>query len=140
MLTPQQVLSKWTQNTTAAGPSYAAGVQAVTTAPGQTAAANAQNWLNGCNSSLAKYKTNVAAVSLQSWQQSCVQKGQQRIAAGVQAAQSKMGNFFTQLLPQTAAVKAAVASMPKGTLQDGIARATKAITMMAAWKPITTTG
>lgn len=117
------VAAKWQQRLSASTQEIIAGVQAVTQAPGAKAAAQADTWLLRLQASRDKWARNVAAVSLGSWQQAMINKGVPRVAQGAQASQPKMAAFMTQFLPHVESVAQQVRSMPKVTLEDGIARA-----------------
>jgi len=124
---PTTVANLWASRLTAATPEIQAGVQAVTTAPGQLAAAAADVWLQRLTASKAKFQRNVSAITLTQWQQATIQKGIPRIAEGANAAIPKMQNFMSQWLPHVESVAQTVRAMPKGTIDQGIARATAQI-------------
>jgi hypothetical protein len=77
-----------------------------------------------------KWAAAVSGVSLQSWQQSMIQKGIPRIATGVTAAKANKVGTITTLLQNVDAAVASVSSLPKGGLAQGIARATAFMTAM----------
>lgn len=120
MPSPNDAAAKWAQNLGAAQTRYTAGVQAVTTAPGQSAAQAADRYLQGVQSSIQKFVNNSAAVSLQQWQQAAVNKGAGRLASGATAAQPKMTTVFQQLFPYIAQVQGSLP--PRGDLEQNIAR------------------
>jgi len=131
---PQTVAQKWATNLGASTPSIQAGVAAVTVAPGQAAAAQKQLWLAQITAAADKWATNVAGVSLGSWQQSMIEKGLPRIGQGAATAVPKMANFMSQFLPHVEQVAATVRRMPKGGLQNGINRAVAQIQGNAQFK------
>lgn len=116
------VAQKWAQNLTNSTAAMKAGVQAVTTAPGQLAANAQQQYAMGVQQAVAsgKYAKNVAAVSLSDWQNAMNNKGIPRIASGAQAGQGKMQNFMNQFLPHAQAV--AQSLPPRGTIDQNIQR------------------
>lgn len=120
MPTPTDAAAKWAQNLGAAQPRYTAGVQAVQTSPGVSAAAASDRYIAGCQANLPKFITNSQAVTLQSWQQATVNKGAARLASGATAAQPKMQNVFTSLFPFIAQVQGSLP--PRGDLEQNIAR------------------
>lgn len=132
--TPEQATTKWVQNISAAGTAITNGVNAVSKAPGQSAAAQADKWLLKLQGAKDKFKTNVGAVSLQSWQQSMINVGIPRVASGAQAKQGKVTAFAQQFFPYLNTGIAKVQSMPSTTLEDNIARATTMIRHNAAFK------
>lgn len=117
---PSDAAAKWAQNLGAAGTAYTAGVQAVTTAPGQLAANASDRYLAGIQANVNKFKANVAAVDLATWQSQTVNKGAPRLATGATAAQPKMANVLQQLFPYIDQVRN---SLPgRGDLEQNIAR------------------
>lgn len=129
----QEWLSKWGTNLNGAGTYIKNGVNRVTVAPGQAAAAAADRYAAGVNAAISsgKWQRNVSAVTLQSWQSSMIDKGMQRIAQGVAAAQKNKGDKIARLLTNVDAAAAAANALPKGGLQQGIARATAFMTTMS---------
>lgn len=96
------------------------GAMAVTVAPGQLAAKQADVWANNTVAAKAKFARNSAAVSLQDWQTAYTTTGLDRIASGVAKGQSKVTAFMNQFLPfVTNAVKQLP---PRGTFEQNIAR------------------
>lgn len=120
---PEQIAAKWAQNLSGATQYITAGVNAVTVAPGQAAARQVDAWINGVQAARQKWVNRVSAVSLQEWQSAMINKGVPRVASGAQAAQPKMAAFLGEFLPFQERVTAQVRSMPKGSLEAGIARA-----------------
>ncbi len=125
--TPASATAKWVQNISAATERMTTGAMAVTVAPGQSAAAAADKWLQKVTQSKAKFAANVSAVSLQSWQQSYINVGIPRVAQGAQQKQGKVQAFMAQWLPYLSTGLQTIDKMPSTTLEDGIARATAMI-------------
>lgn len=118
---PAAVAAKWVASMQGAGQAIKDGVQAVTTAPGQAAARQVNAYVQGVANSQQKWARNVASVSLSDWQDSMINKGASRVGTGAAAAQTKMQNAMTQLLPQ---IDSLVASLPpRGDLGANINRA-----------------
>lgn len=132
-LDPTSATAKWVNNLSNATSSITAGVNAVTQAPGAKAAASVQTWLARIQQSAQKWQKNVAAVSLQEWQQAMINVGIPRIAQGAQAKQSKYLAFAQKFYPYLQQGQAQVQAMPKVTLQDGINRAVAMIKHNAAF-------
>lgn len=125
--TPQQATAKWLANISNANERMTSGAMAVQVAPGSLAAAAADKWLAKVTQSKEKYKNNVGAVSLGSWQQSFINIGIPRVAQGANAKQGKVLAFQTQFLPYLAQGLQTIDKMPSTTLEDGIARASAMI-------------
>lgn len=89
---------KWATAMGAAGPAYTAGVQRVTTAPGQAAARQQAVYIARVTERAPVWATNVAAVSLGAWQTAAVNKGATRLGSGATAAQPKFLAFMQALL------------------------------------------
>jgi hypothetical protein len=131
MLTPDQVAAKWAQNTGAATQAYTDGVNAVTVAPGQQAARSADLWATNVAAAKSKFAANSAKVTLADWQAAAAGKGAARLASGVQAAQPKMQQALTKLLPYIAQQ---VNSLPaRGNLDQNINRMTAFVRGMAKY-------
>jgi len=117
---PQTLAATWANNLAGAQARMQAGAQAVTTSPGQAAAAQQATWLANVTASANRWAQNVAAVSTQQWQQAYITKGLPRVATGAQAAQA---NFATILGRIITAEKTIVAGLPaRGNLDQNIAR------------------
>lgn len=131
--TPQSITQKWASRTAGATQQVIEGVARVTTAPGQKAAAQKSAYLAGIQAKVDKWERNVSRVTLQEWQQATTQ-GAQRIAAGVQAKQGKMEAFMTQFLPHVERVQQRVNAMPRGNMEQNIARMVENVRGMADFK------
>lgn len=129
---PGTIATRWAQNLGAATQKITDGVNAVTVAPGQAAARQADVWLANTQAAQAKWKARVAAVPLSDWQNMMTTKGIPRIASGATAAQPKFQAFMTQFLPY---VQAGRNTLPaRGTLDQNINRAVAMMRHNAAFK------
>lgn len=131
---PQTATSKWVSNLSSATGRMQQGAQRVSVAPGQLAAQAADKWLARVTAAQAKFKANVAAVSLQSWQNSYINVGIPRVAQGAQAKQAKVQDFMASFLPHLATGLQQIDKMPSTTLEDGIARASAMIRWNAKFR------
>lgn len=123
MASASDAATRWQQNFGAAGPRWAAGIQAVTVAPGQAAAAASDRYLTGVQANVQKFAAKVAAVPLGTWQQVSIQKGQGRLASGAQAGMPKYEAAIAKVL---AAEKSIIASLPpRGTVEQNIQRSSQ---------------
>ena len=133
MLTSTQVSDKWLANFQNAQTSMTNGVNAVTVAPGQLAAAQAALWLQRLQASQNKWATRVAAVSLADWKTSMINLGIPRAIQGAQAKQNNYTQFITSYMQFLQGYLPTVQNMPKGTLANGIARSNAMITASYQW-------
>jgi len=122
-VTPEAAQTKWLNRLSGASQDVINGVNGVSVAPGQLAAAQQQKWLANVQAAADKWKRNTGAVSLEQWRQYMLNVGVPRIAQGAQAKQAKYGNFAAQFFPHLEAGIAKVKSMPSTTLEDNINRA-----------------
>ena len=127
-VSPQEGTTKWVNRLSAAVPDVQAGINKVTIAPGQQAAAKFTKWQQNTQAAAQKWKNNTANVSLQSWQQSA-SAGTARIAQGAQQKQGKYEAFASQFYPFLDAQVAKIKQMPDTTPEDRIQRA---VAMMRA--------
>lgn len=126
-VTPDQGAAKWASRLSGATQDITQGVNAVTEAPGLAAARSKALWLQQVTASADKWARRVSAVSLSEWQSSMITKGVPRIASGAQAAIPKMTSFLADFLPYVDQGVQALKSMPKGGVENGIARASAMI-------------
>lgn len=122
----QTVVDNWAQGLSQATKKMTDGVNAVTVAPGQQAAAAADLWAQRVSdpATRAKFARRSAAVPLSDWKAAMISKGVGRAASGAQLAKPKFAKFMQQFLPHVMNVAAQVAQMPKGDLEASIARMT----------------
>jgi hypothetical protein len=132
-LDPTAATTKWAQRMTAAGQQITEGVNAVTVAPGVSAAKQAQTWIAKLQQSVPKWQKNVAAVSLGDWQQAMITRGIPNISAGVTAKQGNYTAFAQKFYPYLAAGAATINNMPKASLADGINKAVAQINYNAKY-------
>jgi len=130
---PTQVTAKWLTNYQGAATSMTTGAQGVTQAPGIAAAAAQAYWLTRIQASAAKWAANVAAVTLPEWQQAYINLGISRGQAGAQAKQGKYLTFITSYLQFLSTQVPQIKAMPKGNIQQSVARAAAMIQASAAW-------
>ena len=113
-----------------------AGVSRVTEAPGVKAAAKAEKMRANLMAALdsGKWQRRVSAVSAEEWKAAMLNKGVNRVAAGVDASHDKVRAFAEQLLSHQASLMGQIESMPDLTLEDSIARATAWIRGMSKFE------
>lgn len=130
------VAKKWARNLSASTESIKNGVQNVTVNPAERAAARQDAYVAGVQAAVAsgKYKRGLGRVTLQSWQDSMINKGITRIASGASAATPKVQGFLEKWLPYQELLKSKLSSMPRGDLQQNIQRAVTAMEHNANFK------
>lgn len=123
-VTAQEYAEKWGRRLSAATEDIRRGVEKVSVAPGEAAAAAQDamlaNVVESINSGL--WAKRVREVSLPEWKAATLDKGIPRIASGVQAAQPKVARMAVDLLAAVDASAAEANALPKGTLEDSINR------------------
>ena len=114
--------------TTAAVPEYVQGVNRVSTAPGEQAAAQADAYIAGVQAALNKWKRNVASVSLADWKDRAANIGGPRIAAGVNAAMEKTLRATERNFQN---IDNALAGLPpRGNFEQNVQRMTQFVTRL----------
>lgn len=121
MRTADQVAQAWVNGLSSAGDKIKAGVDGVTTAPGQAAARQKAVYLASVQANADKWARNVAAVGIQDWKNAMETKGIPRIASGAAASQAKFQTFMTKLLPYIQSSRGALPA--RGTFEQNKARA-----------------
>ena len=131
-MSPDQIAAHWAQQLGASGAKITAGIQAVTTAPGQAAARQKAVWVQNTTAAADKFAAHSAAVSLSDWQNAAINKGVPRIATGATASQAKFAAFMGKLLPY---INSGRGSLPaRGNLDQNIARMTQWARYMSQFK------
>lgn len=135
-VTPQQGAEKWSRRLSGSTQDIQAGVQKVTESPGVAAARQEQLYLQRVTEAVqsGKWAQALNSVTTQQWQQAMLTKGVPRIAAGAAAAQGKMQQFLQDFLPYEDQGAAQVRQMPKGGVENGIARAAAMIRHNAGYR------
>jgi len=129
---PAAAAADWVKGLQGAGQKITDGINAVTVAPGQKAAAQVNLYVANVQAAAPKWAKRTAAVGLGEWQAAAIGKGVPRIASGAQAAQSKMADFLTQLFPHIQAGQAKLG--PRGNLEQNIQRSADMIRHMATFQ------
>ena len=120
---PNAAASKWANRLSQAASdgTLQAGVQSVTVSPGQAAARQKTVWAQNTAAAVDRWATNTAAVTLPDWQQAMINKAIPRVGQGATAAEPKMAQFLSKLMP---VVENAKRSLPaRGTFQQNLQRA-----------------
>ena len=132
-----QWLEKWGRRMNSAGQDITAGVDRVKEAPGAKAAAAQVLMLQKLTEAITsgKWAKQVASVSLEQWKDDMKTKGIPRISQGVTAAQKSKSTIITELLAAVDSAAEAARALPRGSLEQNIARSVKFMTEMSANAP-----
>lgn len=135
-VTPQQWLTKWGTNLNAASTYITQGVNNVQTAPGVAAAAAQDRMLANLQAAITsgRWAKAVSGVSLSDWKAAMTTKAIPRIPQGVTAAQKSKTATITNLLTAVDSAASSARALPKGGIQQSIARAAAFMTAMAEAK------
>jgi hypothetical protein len=133
-VTPEEAAADWAQKLSGSGDRIRRGIERVQTAPGILAARQAEKYRTRVVQSVPKWQERVASVGLGEWQRAAIEKGVPRIATGAQAAQPKVAQFMSELLPFQDRLKAQIDRMPSTTLDDNIQRMTTFVRGMAQFR------
>jgi len=135
-MTPQQFTEKYSRRIKAAGQDMIDGINAVTTSPTLQAANKQAKMIQNLTAAVTsgKWANGLKKVTLDEWKSKMIDKGVGRVAAGVDAAQGKITDFASQLLPALANAQAKISGMPDLTLEDSINRMNTFIRDMAKFQ------
>jgi len=136
MLNAQQVAEKQARRLKGSLEDMKAGVNSVTVAPTQQAAAKQEKMLANLQESVTsgKWKAGLQRVSLEDWKSKMLEKGVGRVAQGIDAARDKVEDFYSTFLPHVAAGVSAIEKMSDLTLEDSIARSNAMIRHNAKYR------
>lgn len=118
--TAQAVAAKWKQRTSAAAPDYAAGVANTDKDPTALAIAAGPRYLQNVQKAFnsGKWANGLRRVGKQGWQAAVAAKGETNFSNGVNNADQKVTEAFTQLLAFEQNLLNTVGSMPNVTDTD----------------------
>ena len=135
-LTPAQYAEKQARNLKNSLPDIRAGIERVSTAPGVAAAAAQTRMKDNLNRSIddGRWAAKVRGVTLEEWKNAALNKGVDRIAAGIDQAHDKQVQMAGRLLAAVDSSAAKSNAMPRGTIQDSIARMTTFVEDMHNFK------
>jgi uncharacterized protein YeaC (DUF1315 family) len=135
-LTPEQFAEKHNRRTKAALDDMRAGVEGVTVAPTEKAAAKQEKMRQRLLEALesGKWANGLKRVSLEEWKQKMIELGLNRVASGLDANKKKVEEFAAQLLPHIEAGQKLIEKMPDVTLEDSINRMTAFIRHMSKFQ------
>lgn len=128
---------KWSRKLKQATPDITAGINRVTVAPGAAAAKQANAMLTNLTARVqdGTWAKRVGGVTLEDWRAKALNKGVGRIAAGVDAAQTKVTNMAGKLLAAVDGAVQVTNQTPRGDLQTNINRAVTFMNEMSKRAP-----
>ena len=135
-LTPSEAREKHARNLKASIEDIRKGIDRVTVAPGQLAAAKQDKMQARLSEALSsgKWARRVAATTLEDWKKAAREKGVNRIAGGIDAAAAKTEAFYSELFPYEESLQGKIKSMSDVTLEDNIGRAESWMRGMAQFR------
>jgi len=135
-VTPEEYAEKQARRLKASTDDIRRGVARVTVSPTAKAAAAQDKMLARLTESVqsGKWASGLKRVSLEEWKSKTLEKGVNRIAAGIDAAHDKVVAFAGELLPFEDSLLGTVDSMPDLTLEDSISRASAWMRGMAKFR------
>ncbi len=135
-LTGLEAAEKHARRLTGATEDIRQGVERVTVAPGQLAAAKVDKMRQNLLASIddGTWATNVAKVTVGEWKDDMLNKGVNRIGPGVTAAIPKTAVFFSELFEHQDKIVAEINNMPDLSLEDNIGRMVHNARRMAEFK------
>jgi len=135
-LTPEEYASKQARNLKNSLPDIRSGIERVSTAPGASAAAAQSRMKDNLIRSIddGRWAAKVRGVSLEEWKTAALTKGVDRIAQGIDQAHDKQVQMAGRLLAAVDSAAQKSNALPKGTIQDSIARMTTFVEDMHKFK------
>lgn len=123
-VTPQEYAEKWGRRLKGSVEDVRRGINRVTEAPGIAAARSKELMKARIIEAIdnGTWEEQVGKVTLAEWKDAALNKGVNRIAAGVDGAQTKQQRMAANLLAAVDEEAAKVKAMPKGTIEDSINR------------------
>jgi len=80
------------------------------------------------------WQKRVQAVTLDEWKNKMIEKGLNRVSAGIDASAEKVKDFASQLIPAVSSAQSKIQNMPDITLEDSINRMNTFIREMAKFR------
>ena len=121
----EEWLEKWGQRLNASGQYIQNGVKSVKESPGKKAAEAQARMLANLIEAIQSghWARQVSAVSKEQWQEAMIKKGIPRISQGVQSAQASKTEVIKALLKAVDNAASEAHALPKGGIEESIARA-----------------
>lgn len=125
MLTASQITDKWAANLGGSTQTIRQGVEAVQVNPAEKAIARKEAYRQGVIRAVddGSYESGLRRVTLSGWKTAMINKGLSRIATGASEAKPKFQSFMQEFIPHLQAGLTQLESMPRGDINQNIARA-----------------
>ena len=135
-VTPEEFADKYARRLKGSISDIKAGVERVTESPTEKAARKADKMKARLVESIdsGKWQAGLKRVTLDEWKDKMINKGLNRISAGVDASKGKVTEFASQLLPHIDAGVEKIKNMPDLTLEDSINRMSEFIRHMSKFR------
>lgn len=135
-LTPDQIAQKWATNLANSTNNIRAGVLAVRTSPTERAAQRADAYVQGVQQAVqsGRWQAGLRQVTLQMWQDAMIRKGLPIIADRARQAIPAVTQFMLVWLQWQEQFRSTLEQMPRGNLEQNIARAVAVIRHNAEFK------
>ena len=130
---PDEAAGNWASGMSASTEKISRGIDRVSGAPGQKAAAKRDKYVAGVNDNLDKWARNVAAVSEAEWKDAA-KAGVTRVAEGARLKQGKYADRVAPVFSHMDSVLSRVDSMPDNTLEQRIQKSAEFQRGMAAFR------
>ena len=135
-ITPAEFQEKHARRLKASLTDMRKGIDRVTEAPTAKAAAKQDKMLAKLTEKITDgtWAARLKKVTLEEWREKMVNKGLPRVSGGIDAAEAKVIDFASQLLPAVEAASRKAQAMPDLTLEDSISRMTSFIRDMSKFR------
>lgn len=135
-LTPEEFAKKHAKRLKASTEEMRAGARRVTVAPSASAIKAKAKMLQNLVASIedGTWEKELGKITLTDWQDAFIDKGVNRVAAGIDGAEEKVKEFASWLNGRIDSGQAIIDKMPDLTLEDSIARSNAWIRHMAKEK------
>lgn len=135
-VTPEEFAEKWNRRLKGALEDIRRGVERVDVSPTEKAAQKKEKMKQRLIEAIdsGKWEAGLKRVTLEDWKQKMLNKGINRIPAGVDEALPDVKDFASQLLPHIEEGLRKIQGMPDLTLEDNIRRMEEFIRHMAKFR------
>lgn len=110
----------WKTGFSGAATKYQAGIDSVSVAPGQLAAAQKNLYVQNVQAQANVWASKVGAVTLTDWKNAAKTVGSMNLASGATKGAPKMQAFMNSFLPQLSSIVDSLG--PRGTFEQNLAR------------------